>query len=222
MSRFGAGGEPQGNAVDARLDTPAYHRNIDPIGEVFADMLPDKPANIVEIGCGTGQHVTTLASRFPTHTWWPTDIEPEHLASARAWTVHLGCSNVCEPVELDASHPDWRFGQADRPPEPVDLIFSCNVIHIAPWAVVKGILAGSGRYLSKDGSLLFYGPFRRGGEHTADSNRAFDESLKARNPQWGIRDLDELAALGTSRGLRLADVADMPSNNLTVRFKRNG
>jgi hypothetical protein len=97
-----------------------------------------------------------------------------------------------------------------------------NVIHIAPWSVCEGIMRMAGRDLSSGGLLVLYGPFKRGGAHTAPSNAAFDASLRRENPQWGVRDVQEIEVAVATCGLRLSEVVEMPANNLTVVFERTG
>jgi len=94
------------------------------------------------------------------------------------------------------------------------------VIHIAPWRVAEGRFAGAGRYLPADGRLFLYGPFKRGGKHTAVSNAVFDTSLRESNPEWGVRDIEALERLAGSAGLVLGEIVEMPANNLILVFER--
>jgi len=203
---------------DARLDAPAFHRNIEPITEVFHGLLADIGGDALEVGCGSGQHAARFAATFPAMIWWPSDPDPRHRLSADAWRVSAGQSNLRSPVELDARIPDWPLGGSNQPPDKLDLMYSFNVIHIAPWPVAEGILRGAAQHLVPGGRLVFYGPFKRNGRHTAESNAAFDESLRARDPSWGVRDLGDVEKYAGSLGLMLNDVIDMPSNNLIVVF----
>jgi len=100
-------------------------------------------------------------------------------------------------------------------------VFCANVIHIAPWRVAEGLFAGAGRYLRADGRLFLYGPFKRGGKHTAPSNAGFDKSLRDQNPEWGVRDIDDLQKLAANAGLELVEIVEMPTNNLTLVFERS-
>ena len=206
-------------AADRRLDAPAFHRNHRPIGDVLRRHLTDAAGHLLEIGSGTGQHAAALAPLFPALTWWPTDMAPEHLESIAAWREVSGAGALMPPVPLDAASADWGLGQPGRPPgDAIVAILAINVIHIAPWAVAEGLLAGSGRCLQPGGRLFLYGPFARNGEHTAPSNAAFDTSLRSQNPDWGVRDLADVGALARIAGLRLEAVEPMPANNLTVVF----
>ena len=205
----------------SRLDAPAYHRNIAPITAVFEKLLPSQPADILEIGSGTGQHITALARTFSDHRWWPSDLASEHLASTRAWIADIGVDNVGPPIRLDASMPEWDFGGPGHPPQRLHFMFSANVIHISPWPTATGLLAGAGRHLLPTGQLLLYGPFSTDGHHTAPSNEAFDQSLRRQDPAWGIRDTRDLEAVGEREGLVLAEKIAMPANNFILRFERS-
>ena len=208
------------NTHDRRLDAANYHRNIEPILATLGPRLPTTPGHIVEIGSGTGQHITAFAKHFPAHTWHPTDLNEESLASIQAWTTALGLTNVKQPISLDAASEHWPVGGPDQPPASLDGLFSANVIHISPWQVTLGILAAAGRHLRTGTSVFFYGPFKRNGVHTAPSNATFDDSLRARNSQWGVRDLADLDAVAKSHALDLSDIVDMPANNAIVQFTR--
>jgi len=204
-----------------RLDAPAFHRNIEPILTAFETLLPTEPAQILEVGSGTGQHIVRFAQAFPRHIFWPTEFRQENIASINAWLNGSGLSNVGQPVRLDAAQPQWQFGDDGHPPRDIDTIFCANVIHISPWRVAEGLLAGAARHLTPSGKLILYGPFRRDGTHTAPSNEAFDQWLKNQDPQWGVRDLDgEVTELARANNLKLSETLSMPSNNFLVSFCR--
>ena len=175
-------------------------------------MLPAR-ATVLEVGCGSGQHAVHFAEQLPGLRWIPTDPDPAHRDSVAAWTAHLGLDNVATPLALDAVDDPWPLAHADA-------VYCANVIHIAPWAVTLGLLRGAARTLPEGGPLILYGPFQVRGRHTADSNERFDASLRARDPQWGVRDLDEVAAVAASEGLRLDEQTPMPANNMTLAFRR--
>ena len=202
---------------DGRLDAPAFHRNSAPILDVLIRSLSGRTGHVLEIGSGTGQHVVTFAHALPGLTWWPSDPRPVHRRSIEAWRRESGLVNVMPPVELDAALRDWPLGQPSYPPaRDLTGIVCINVLHIAPWAVAEGLMAAAARHLRPDGCLVLYGPYSVGGSHTAQSNAAFDASLRARDPQWGVRDVDDIAALAAANGLTLAETAAMPANNLTL------
>jgi SAM-dependent methyltransferase len=202
---------------DGRLDAAAYHRNGAPILAVVTRVLGAAAGDALEIGSGTGQHIMGFARAMPRLTWWPSDPNPVHRRSIEAWRRHEGLGNVMAPVALDASRPDWPLGAAGFPPDRgLSAIVSLNVIHIAPWTVAEGLVAAAARYLRPDGRLILYGPYAVGGAHTAPSNAAFDASLRAQNPQWGVRDTDDIAQLAAAHGLAIAETVAMPANNLAL------
>jgi hypothetical protein len=210
------------DAADERLDAPAYHRNFAPMLAVLQRVLRDRSGHVLEIGSGTGQHVVGFAKGLPTLTWWPTDPNPNHLKSIGGWRRHSGMANVAPPFALDVVDPEARLDGEGRPPEALAAIISMNVIHIAPWLVCEGIMRIARLHLANGGLLGLYGPFKRGGEHTAPTNAAFDESLRRENPQWGVRDLEAVEELAIACGLHLSEVVEMPANNLTLVFRRDG
>lgn len=199
-----------------RRDAPATHRNRLPILELLARWLP-RPERVLEIASGTGQHAVFFAERLPHLEWQPTDHDPSSLESIEAWRAHAGLTNVATPLMLDAASPatDWPVSSGA-----VDAVFNANMIHIAPWNVALGLLSGAGHVLRSGGLLLLYGPFKVGGEHTAPSNAAFDEGLRARDPDWGIRDLERVSEVAASHGLALVEQNAMPANNLLLVFER--
>lgn len=216
---FGKDGRPL--EPDGRLDAPAFHRNHEAIWTVLQRFLAGKSGDVVEAGSGTGQHAIDFARRSPEITWWPSDLNEQHLKSIQAWRAHAGLPNIRAPLRIDLSDPAWCRQMHDGSgPGKLRAVFCANVIHIAPWRVAEGLFAGAGRYLRADGRLFLYGPFKRGGEHTAASNAAFDASLRQNNPEWGVRDIADLEKLAGVSGLALIETAEMPANNLTLVFGR--
>jgi SAM-dependent methyltransferase len=190
----------------------AAARNCEPILQVMRDTLPHT-AFVLEIGSGTGEHAVWFSRAMPGLTWQPTDQDPEALASIAAWRDTAGPPNLLPPLQLNAAADVWPAVQAN-------VVIAINVIHIAPWSVTEGLIAGAGRVLSPDGLLLLYGPFREGGVHTTASNAAFDRDLRARDASWGVRDLDEITKLATQHGMVAHQRIAMPANNLSVLFRR--
>ncbi len=207
------------SASDGRLFVPSYERNYQPIRDALGPMLAGRRGTVLEIGSGSGQHIASLAADFPDLAWVPSDIFPEHMASIAAWRAASGAANLAAPIRLDGA-TDWAAEPAVVALGPLAAVLAVNVIHIAPWAVVGGIVAGAARVLGPGGFLTFYGPFRRGGRHTAPSNAAFDSALRADNPAWGVRDLDEVGRLAGEAGFGAPKVTEMPANNLLVAFPR--
>ena len=193
--------------------SPAAARNRQPILDVLRARLPEG-ARVLEIASGSGEHAVWFAEALQGVSWRPSDPSAEALGSIAARRSAAGLPNLHEPVRLDAADPSAWIGQT------ADAVVCINMIHIAPWAAAEGLMAGAARLLAVGGVLILYGPYCEGGRHTAPSNAAFDESLKARDPAWGVRDLEAVTALAAGRGLDLAERIDMPANNLCLVFIR--
>jgi SAM-dependent methyltransferase len=215
---FGKDGLPPATA-DGRLDAPAFHRNHDAIWAAVADFLHEKTGDALELGSGTGQHAVAFARQTPRLTWWPSDIYGSHLASIAAYQREAGLDNLRAPQRIDLMDDGWTW-QGHTGADKLAAIVCINVIHIAPWRVAQNLIAGAGRLLRGGGQLFLYGPYKRNGKHTAPSNQAFDASLRARNPDWGVRDLETVTAVAHDNGLELTKVTDMPANNLVLAFER--
>jgi len=203
--------------MDARLYAPATQRNREPILAVLRRVLPPTGA-VLEIASGTGEHAVWLAAQLPGLVFQPSDPQPAQRASIAAWIAASGPINLRTPLALDAATADWE-AHAEIPPG-LAAILCINMIHIAPWNAALGLVRGAGVALGAGGLLYLYGPYRRGGRHTAASNEAFDRSLRAQNPEWGVRDLETLAAVADAAGLALEEVVEMPANNLSLILRR--
>jgi len=219
VTEFGRDGRPA--EPDGRLDAQAFHRNHQPIWAVLQKFLRGRTGDVLEAGSGTGQHVVHFARQTPDITWWPSDLAEAHLKSIAAWRETAGLPNIRPPQRIDLSDPAWSLAAADGSrPGKLLAIFCANVIHIAPWRVAEGLVAGAARHLRDDGRLFLYGPFKRDGHHTAISNAVFDTSLRAQNAEWGVRDAGDVATLAESAGFKLAGTFQMPANNLILMFER--
>ena len=199
---------------DARLYAPAAARNRDPIWSVLQRLLP--PQGIVlEVASGSGEHAVHFAERAPPGlVFQPSDPDGSARASIDAWIAATGLSNVRPALALDATAETWPIAHADA-------VICFNMIHIAPWEAAVGLMQGAARILPADGLLFLYGPFKREGRHTAPSNEAFDRDfLKARNPAWGVRDLETVAACAAEAGFGSPQIEEMPANNLSLAFRR--
>jgi SAM-dependent methyltransferase len=218
-AEFGKDGRPV--EPDGRLDAAAFHRNHGPIWKVLEPFLRGKSGDIVEAGSGTGQHVVEFARHTPHIVWWPSDLNDRHLKSIRSWRAHAQLANIREPMRIDLSDPQWcpQMGDGSGPGKLL-AVLCANVIHVAPWRVAEGLIAGASRYLRPDGRLFLYGPFKRDGKHTALSNAVFDTSLRDGNPEWGVRDAGAVEQLANGAGLALVDTVEMPANNLVLVFAR--
>jgi len=210
-ARYGEGGLAE-RPAGALLESPAAERNKLPILAAIRARLPATGV-VVEIASGTGQHIVHFAREVPALIWQPTDVDDDLRAAASERVRAAGLSNVRAPLRLDVLASDWPALDARA-------VICINMIHVAPWSATRGLMAGSARLLRPGSPLFLYGPYKRGGRHTATSNEAFDESLRRRNPEWGVRDLDDVERCAEQHGLMLADVAEMPANNLTVTFQR--
>lgn len=208
--------ESRDEGDDGRRYSPSVARNREPIRDALA-CLATTPVRVLEIASGTGEHGAYLVSQNPNLRWTYSDLDPESLASQRAWREHDGTGRIAGPIPIDASADQWGDAEIQAP---WDVIFSANMVHIAPWPAAEGLLRGAGRLLRQGGTLVLYGPFARDGA-IAPSNAAFDESLKQRDARWGVRDLDrQVLPLAQQAGLVLNAVLQMPVNNLTVLFRK--
>jgi hypothetical protein len=197
---------------EAKRHAPATARNRDAIADMLSGILPAS-GTILEIASGTGEHIVHFAGAFPHLLWQPSDHDVLGLESISAWSAEAGLPNLLPPVLIDASAPD-------RPVARADALLCINMVHIAPWAATQGLMAGAGRLLSKGAPLILYGPYIEPGVETAPSNLAFDGNLRAQNPDWGLRDLTEVAALAAAHDLRLDQRIEMPANNLSLVFRK--
>ncbi len=191
---------------------PAPERNKEPILEVLKRVLPER-GTVLELASGSGQHITYFARALPELRFIPSDVDPSNLESIRAYRAE-GVDNLLEPREIDVRSSDWAVGK-------VEAIFCANMIHITPWACCIGLFDGVGRNLSAPGVFVLYGPFRVDGAHTSESNVEFDRGLRAKDAEWGVRDLEAVEELGRRAGLRLAERVAMPANNQCLVFTRD-
>lgn len=194
--------------------SPAAERNRGPILEQLLALLPPTGAAL-EIASGTGQHAAHFAAALPGWSWQPTDQHSTHFDSITAWAAQARAHNVLPPLRLDVLQTPWptdgaAFGT------PFDLIYCANMLHIAPWPCCAGLMQGAARHLAPRGRLVTYGPYLEDGVPTAPGNLAFDASLRAQDPGWGIRRIEDVAAVAAAAGLQLAARHPMPANNLLL------
>ncbi len=197
----------------ARRHAPATARNRDPILAVLRDVLPSAGL-VLEVASGTGEHAVHFAAALPGLVWQPSDPDPQARASIAGWAAQASLANLRPPIALDATATGWPIDRADA-------LVCINMVHISPWAATLGLFAGAARILPPGAPLVLYGPYFRAEVQTAPGNRAFDADLKARNPEWGLRDLAEIGAVAADAGFAREAVAEMPANNLTVVFRRS-
>jgi len=198
--------------TDLRQYAPAAARNRDAILVVLCRHLPPS-GHVLEIASGSGEHAVHFARALPGCVFQPSDPGADRRASIDAWAAAAGLGNIRPALALDATAQQW-------PDTAADAVLCLNMIHIAPWKAARGLLHNAGSMLGRTGMLFLYGPFKRDGLHTAPSNAAFDRDLRARDPHWGIRDLEAVAVEAASCGFLAPLVEEMPANNLSVVFRR--
>jgi hypothetical protein len=195
---------------EVKRHAPATVRNRDAIGEAIAKLLQES-GRVLEIASGTVEHVVHFAKLFPALTWQPTDPDPNALASIEAWRADENAANVLPAMLLDAAS-DWPMTHANA-------VLCINMVHISPWAATVGLLRNAARVLGPSEPLCIYGPFRQRDVPLADSNAAFDASLRQQNPEWGLRSVEKINETAAENGLRLDQIVDMPANNLLLIFR---
>jgi SAM-dependent methyltransferase len=198
---------------EAKRSAPHVARNAAPIVDVLKGALPARGL-VLEVASGTGEHIVHFAREFPKLLWQPSDPDPAALRSIDAWRAEAGLFNLLPAVPLDARAADWPVARADA-------MLCINMIHISPWAATAGLMRGASRLLEAGAPLYLYGAYRQAEMETAPSNEAFDASLKARDPQWGLRNLEDVVTEAQDNGLRLEAVTPMPANNLSVVFRKS-
>ena len=203
---------PGDDCTAAKRQAPATLLNRDTIVAVLAHWLPPR-GTIVEVASGSGEHVIHFAAAFPHLDWLPSDPDPAGLASIAAWGAESGLANVAPPLALDAAATDWPLDRADA-------VLCINMVHISPWEATVGLFAGASRLLAPGAPLILYGPYVEADVPTADSNAAFDASLRARDPAWGLRDTADVKRVATEAGFAFSERRAMPANNLMLLFRR--
>ena len=198
-------------AAGARRSAPAALRNREPIAEVLAEWLPARGV-VLELASGTGEHAAFFAERFPALEWQPSDLHPDALSSIVAWREEAALPNLRPPLTIDASSADWPIQEADA-------VLSINMVHISPWASALGLLDGAERLLADGAPLILYGPWLKDDIDTAASNLAFEQDLKARDPAWGLRRVEDFERAAADRGFRLVETRVMPANNLMLLLR---
>ena len=202
----------EAESAGARRSAPAALRNREPIAQVLSGWLPASGL-VLEIASGTGEHAVYFAERFPNLDWQPSDVHPDALASIAGWREQANLANVRSPLVLDSASPDWPIQSADA-------VLSINMVHISPWASALGLIDGAVRLLATGAPLILYGPWLKDDIPAAASNLAFDADLRRRDPEWGLRRVEDFAAVAAERGLRLSETRAMPANNMMLLLRR--
>jgi hypothetical protein len=197
---------------DSRQFAPATQRNREAILAVLRDVLPAEGL-VLEVASGSGEHAVHFAAAFPDLVFQPSDPDPAALASIDAWARDSRLPNLKPAMRLDATAREWPLARAGA-------ILCINMVHISPWAATEGLIRHAAGLLATGAPLYLYGPYRQSGVPLAPSNAVFDDSLRRRNPKWGLRELDAVAALAAAAGFGGPQVTAMPANNLSVVFRR--
>lgn len=190
---------------------PAAGRNREPIAAVLTEELP-AAGLVLEVASGTGEHAVHFARTYPAHRWQPSDPDPDARRSIAAWREDEDLPNLLPPLDLDAAADEWPVARADA-------VLCINMVHISPISATTGLLAGTARVLEAGAPLILYGPYLEAGVDTAPSNLDFDASLKARNPEWGLRTVEWLDELAAGYGFRRTRRVAMPANNLVLVYR---
>lgn len=196
----------------SRQHAPATERNREPILAVLRRVLPQNGL-VLEIASGTGQHAVHFAAALPELAWQPSDASSDARASIAAWAAHAVPGNLLAPLDLDVLCEPWPIAAADA-------IVCINLIHIAPWTAAQALMTGAARLLGPGGVLYLYGPYRRHGAHTAQSNERFDRQLRGTNPEWGVRDMEAVEDLAWQAGFTTREIVAMPANNFSIVFRK--
>ena len=192
----------------------AADRNKDVILDVLRDVLPPT-GRILEIASGGGQHVFHFSAALPDLDWWPSDYDLDLVTALEQRVTAAGQQNLRAPLQIDVKQTGWPEKISGN----LNAVISANMIHIAPWSACVGLMEGAARLLAPDGLVYFYGPFIVDGKFSSEGNKSFDRSLRAENPEWGLRHLEELCGLAQSAGFVLDQTIEMPVNNLSVLFR---
>lgn len=199
--------------IDRRQFSPSAARNRDPILAVLQRLLPDAGL-VLELGSGTGEHAVHFARHLPALRWQPSDADHAAMASITDWVAHSALPNLLPPLCFDLAATPWPVAAADA-------IVAINVLHYSPWETTPALFAGAGAVLPEGGVVVCYGPYRRGGAHTAPSNADFDQWLRSVDARFAVRDLEAVEVEAQRSGFRLEEVVDMPANNLSLVFRRD-
>ncbi len=197
---------------DPRKDAPSYHRNIEPIVAKLRGMLSTQASKVLEIGSGSGQHVTRFANEFPAITFQPTEYDVENLASINAWAMEK--PNILPAQQLDVMSDTWLDEKQ------FDALLCFNVIHITPWEVTEAIFKGAAKHTCDASQVILYGPYRVDGKQTSKSNVQFEVWLKERDARFGVRDIDDVKKVAALHGFTLKGSHEMPANNFIQVFAR--
>jgi hypothetical protein len=197
---------------DKRPVSLSAERNKGPIADLLKRILPDR-GTVLEISSGTVQHVVQFARMMPHLTWQPSERDEVSLGWIKQWMAAEALENILPPVRLDVTELPWQAG-------PAAAVVCLNMIHIAPWSAAEGLICGAETALDQGGILFLYGPYLRSNVQTSPSNMAFDSELRSRNPEWGLRNVEDVTRCAGFHGFGQPEIHEMPANNLSVIFRR--
>lgn len=215
------------NMQSAKRDSPSAQRNKEPIWEILSSkVLPSikEPLQVLEVACGNGVHshhfALQLEQQGKIFEWYPSDPDEESRASTQVYLDD-------EPSLKDKMQSPIDVTLAENGPmdstvvndKMFNLVTCINMIHISPWSATLGLMKMAGDQLSSCGILFLYGPYKVNGQ-TAESNLRFDESLKSRDPGWGVRDLETVLVAAEKNGLVHKETIEMPANNLSIILQK--
>lgn len=205
------------NSMDAkRRSAPAVARNREPILDVLRRFFPEQ-GRVIELASGTGEHAVFFGAHFPRLTWQPSDVDPNNLESIAAWRETSEHGNVLAPMQLDLLREPTPLV---HPPAQYDAAFCANLIHIAPWVVCQHLMQFVAAALHTGGRFVMYGPFKLNGQHTAESNVAFEQWLLSQSDEYGVRHFEDVVEQARLNGLVLLERVPMPANNFCLIFEK--
>ncbi len=210
------------DSFDGLPHAPATLRNRGPILDVLVRVLPREGA-VLEIASGTGEHAAWFAERLSHIDWQPSEPDARLRQAIVGRAANAGLVNLRPPLAIRADDPDWGVGVgagAAAGGAGIDAVVCINMTQVAPWSAIEGLFTGAARTLEPGGVLYVYGPFKRGGRHTSPGNAAFDDGVRAQNPEWGVRDTDDLDTLAKANGFAPAELVEMPANNLSLIYRK--
>lgn len=198
--------------LTAKQHAPHADRNKAAIVDVLRRVLPSLGI-VLEVGSGTGQHIVHFARAFGTLEWQPSDYDQVAVASIESYRREAGLTNLREPLLLEVRKRLWGHGL-------LDAVLATDLVHVTSWSVCEGLFEGARRHLKPDGVLTVCGAFKQRGGFCSERHASLDASLRARNPDWGLRDLEAVAALGMARGLHVEQVTDLPCGDVAAVFRK--
>ena len=190
--------------------SPAAQRNKNVILDELKALLMNQ-RDVMEIGHGTGEHALYFAQNLDHIQWYPYDTKDYNWILKEKMKVNSP-KNLHDPCSFHV-----RNNQISPPIEiNFDTLYCANVFHIMHEQDVK-YLCGKLHELIKE-KIILYGPYKFDGNFTSESNQHFDQSLKARDPEMGIRNIEDIQLW--LKKFKLQKNISMPANNNLLLFER--